>query len=157
MKFKILFAVLFLLSGCGGSVFSTMSDREQETPMFSVDKFYKFMQWKYYEKAAGYVYPEDVQTYDNAVSGIKDDLNITSYEIKELVLLDENDKEQPTAIRVVVTYYKYPSVSEKTVEITDTWVNFNEKIWLVKSDFDSEIYEPRESEPEDTKEQSSRE
>ncbi|MGI9533810.1 MAG: hypothetical protein ACR2NW_02565, partial [Thermodesulfobacteriota bacterium] len=134
-----------LLAGCGKSVFSSMSDKEQKTPLFSVDKYYKFMQWKYYEKAANFVYPEDIPTFDKAVAGIQDDLNITSYEVKELIVLDEEDKETPTAIRVVLTYYKYPSVAEKKVEITDTWVNFQEKIWLIKSDFDSEIFEPRDA------------
>ena len=98
------------------------------------------MQWKYYEKAAGFVYPEHIPVFDQATSGIKDDLNITSYEVKELVVLDEQDEEQPTNVRVVVTYYKYPSVSEKTVEITDTWVKVEGKIWLIKSEFDSDIF-----------------
>ena len=137
MRFKILLLAVFLLVGCGKSVFS---NKEQENPLLSVDKYYKYMQWKYYEKAAGFVYPEDIPVFDQATSGIKDDLNITSYEVKELIVLDEEDEEQPTNVRVVVTYYKYPSVSEKTVEITDTWIKVDGKIWLIKSEFDSDIF-----------------
>ena len=136
MRIKILFLALFLLAGCGKSVFS---NKEQENPLFSVNQFYKYMQWNNYESAATLVYPEDIPLFDRATSSVKDDLKITSYEIKELIILDEEDDEQPTNVRVVVTYYKFPSVSEKTVEITDTWVKFD-KVWLIKSDFDSAIF-----------------
>ena len=134
MRFTILLLALSLLTGCGKSVFSN-----QKKTLFSVDQYYKYMQWKYYEKATDFVYPEDVTVFDRAISGVKDDLNITGYEIKELVVLDEKDKEQPTTVRVVITYYKYPFISEKRVEIIDTWVKRG-KVWLIKSDFDSEIF-----------------
>jgi len=136
MRIKFLILAVLLLTGCGKSVFS---NKEQENPLFSVNQFYKYMQWKNYESAATLVYPEDIPAFDRASSGVKDDLNITSYEIKELVVLDEDDKEQPTNVRVIVTYYKFPSVSEKKVEITDTWVKLD-KVWLIKSDFNSEIF-----------------
>ena len=136
MRLKFAFLIIFLLLGCGKDYFT---NKDHENPLASVDRYYKWMQWKYYEKSASLVYPEDILKFDEATSRIKDDLNITSYEIKELIILDEEDKEQPTNVRVVVTYYKYPSVSEKTVEITDTWYK-QKKVWLIKSDFDSEIF-----------------
>lgn len=133
----LILVFLLLFSGCAAK--GLISNNEQENPLHSVDRYYKFLQWKYYEKAATFVYPEDIPKFDEASFRVKDDLNITSYELKELILLDPDDKENPTSVRVVVTYYKFPSVSEKTVVITDTWVKPG-KVWLLKSDFDSELF-----------------
>ena len=99
----------------------------------------RFLQWKYYEKAATLVYPTDIPKFDEVAFRVKDDLNITSYELKELIILDPEDEEMPTTVRVVVTYYKFPSVAVKTAVITDTWIKPG-KTWLIKSDFNSEIF-----------------
>ena len=129
------FTVLF--SGCIAK--DLVDNDDQDNPLFSADRFYKFLQWKYYDKAATLVYPTYIPKFDEVAFRVEDDLNITSYELKELVILDPEDEEQPTTVRVVVTYYKFPSVAEKTVVITDTWVKPG-KVWLMKSDFNSEIY-----------------
>ena len=136
-KFILSLIVVLLFSGCAAK--GLISNDEQDNPLFSVDRYYKFLQWKYYEKAATLVYPEDIPKFDEVAFRVKDDLNITSYELKELIVLDPEDEEQPTSVRVVVTYYKFPSVAEKTVVITDTWVKPG-KVWLMKSDFDSDIF-----------------
>ena len=139
MRKQILILITFtlLLSGCIAK--DLVSNDDQDNPLFSVDRYYKFLQWKYYDKAATLVYPEDIPKFDKVAFRVKDDLNITSYELKELILLDLEDEEMPTTVRVVVTYYKFPSVAEKTAIITDKWVKPG-KVWLIKSDFDSEIF-----------------
>ena len=129
------FTVLF--SGCIAK--DLVGNDDQDNPLYSADRFYKFLQWKYYDKAATLVYPTDIPKFDEVAFRVEDDLNITSYELKELVILDPDDEEMPTTIRVVVTYYKFPSVAEKTAVITDTWVKPG-KVWLMKSDFNSEIF-----------------
>ena len=129
------FTVLF--SGCIAK--DLVDNDDQDNPLYSADRFYKFIQWKYYDKAATLVYPTDIPKFDEVAFRVEDDLNITSYELKELVILDPEDVEQPTTVRVVVTYYKFPSVAEKTAVITDTWVKPG-KVWLMKSDFNSEIF-----------------
>jgi len=133
----ILFAFTVLFSGCIAK--DLVGNDDQDNPLYSANKFYKFLQWKYYEKAATLVYPTDIAKFDEVSARVKDDLNITSYELKELVVLDTEDEEMPTTVRVVVTYYKFPSVAVKTTEITDTWIKPG-KTWLVKSDFNSEIF-----------------
>ena len=129
------FTVLF--SGCIAK--DLVDNDDQDNPLYSADRFYKFLQWKYYDKAATLVYPTDIPKFDEVAFRVEDDLNITSYELKELVILDPEDEEKPTTVRVVVTYYKFPSVAEKTAVITDTWVKPG-KVWLMKSDFNSEIF-----------------
>ena len=129
------FTVLF--SGCIAK--DLVGNDDQDNPLYSADRFYKFLQWKYYDKAATLVYPTDIPKFDEVAFRVEDDLNITSYELKELVILDPDDEEMPTTIRVVVTYYKFPSVAEKTAVITDTWLKPG-KVWLMKSDFNSEIF-----------------
>jgi hypothetical protein len=43
-------------------------------------------------------------------------------------------------IRVLYTYYKYPSVSEKSVMVQDTWIRKGD-FWYVSSDFDQGTFE----------------
>ncbi|MGH7890881.1 MAG: hypothetical protein ACREN0_01260, partial [Thermodesulfobacteriota bacterium] len=69
------------------------------------------------------------------------------YEIKEMVYITENqpgaspeekEKVKETGeceIRVLFTYYKYPSVSEKSVMVEDTWIQKG-NFWYISSDFD---------------------
>lgn len=138
-RFLLLIALTLtvLFSGCIAK--DLVDNDEQDNPLYSADRFYKFLQWKYYDKAATLVYPTDIPKFDEVAFRVEDDLNITSYELKELVILDPEDEEMPTTVRVVVTYYKFPSVAEKTAIITDTWVKPG-KVWLMKSDFNSEIF-----------------
>ncbi len=133
----ILLTFTVLFSGCIAK--DLVGNDDQDNPLYSVNKFYKFLQWKYYEKAATLVYPTDIPKFDEVAFRVKDDLNITSYELKELIILDPEDEEMPTTVRVVVTYYKFPSVAVKTTVITDTWIKPG-KTWLIKSDFNSEIF-----------------
>jgi len=139
MRKQILIFITFTLLFSGCIAKDLVSNDEQDNPLFSVDRYYKFLQWKYYDKAATLVYPEDIPKFDKVAFRVKDDLNITSYELKELIILDVEDEEMPTTVRVVVTYYKFPSVAVKTAIITDKWVKPG-KVWLLKSDFDSEIF-----------------
>ncbi len=97
------------------------------------------MRWRYYEKAINFVHHEQVAVFDEITTDIKDSLNITNYEIKEAVDIDESDPEQPTRVRVLVVYYRYPSVSEKTAEVNDVWIKKG-KSWFVKPDFSSDIF-----------------
>lgn len=138
MRFNHIFLLLMVLVLCGCGIGKSLMSGETN-PMTSVNEYYKFMQWKSYQRAAEFVYPEELPGFDKAVSKVKDDLHITDYEVKELVPLDESDPQQPATVRVVISYYRYPSISEKKTEVKDTWIKYG-KSWLVKPDFDSEIF-----------------
>jgi hypothetical protein len=102
--------------------------------------------WKYYEKAAQFVDPEKYAEYEAFVSANEKDLNVTGYEIKEITYVveevpgaggeapDPGSEKAEADIRVVFTYYKYPSVSEKSVTSVDRWVKKGKK-WYISSDF----------------------
>lgn len=134
--------VVFILSFIGCALLNTPhgSYTENETPAKSADTYYKFMMWKYYEKAASFVHPEKATIYEHTVLKNKDDLNITGYQIRELILLDPDDEKESTEVTVIVTYYKYPSVSENTVILKDLWIKEG-KNWFVKSEYGSEMFE----------------
>lgn len=137
--------LLVALAGCGGATGLIQKD-EQESLAKSTDLYYKLVMWKYYEKAAQFVDPEKYAEYEAFVSANEKDLNITGYEIKEITYVVEEipseggeapdaDSEKAEAdIRVVFTYYKYPSVSEKSVMSVDRWVKKGKK-WYISSDF----------------------
>jgi len=138
--------LLVLLAGCGGATGIIQKD-EQESLTKSTDLYYKLIMWKYYEKAAQFVDPEKYAEYEAFVSANEKDLNITGYEVKEITYVVEEvpgtGGEKPDAgsekaeaeVRVVFTYYKYPSVSEKSVTSVDTWVNKGKKWYLSSPDF----------------------
>jgi len=134
--------IAFVLFGCGKTTGLIQKD-DQESLAKSSDLFYKLIMWKYYEKAAQFVDPEKYKQFEAFVYANQKDLNITGYEIKEMVYLSESEPgpgadEKETGecdIRVLFTYYKYPSVSEKNVMVEDTWIQKGD-FWYISSDFD---------------------
>ena len=141
--------IALALFGCGKTTGLIQTD-EQESLAKSSDLFYKYMMWKYYEKAAQFVDPAKQKEFEAFVYANQKDLNITGYEIKEMVYITENKpgkrqdvKEKETGeceIRVLFTYYKYPSVSEKSVMVKDTWIQ-NGNFWYISSDFGEGLFE----------------
>ena len=133
--------IVFVLIGCGKTAGLIQKD-DQESLAKSSDLYYKLMMWKYYEKAAQFVDPDKHKEFEAFVLANEKDLNITGYEIKEMVYLTENEAgEEPAqketgecVIRILYTYYKYPSVSEKSVMAEDTWIKKG-KLWYNSSDF----------------------
>jgi hypothetical protein len=131
--FLLLFSVI-LLSGCLASgLFGKREDSLNKTVSF----YYNMLMWKYYDRASAFVDDEKRYKFEELVVNSQDNLNITSYQIKEVVFF-EGDKDK-SMVRVLINYYKYPSVSEKTILLEDTWV-YREGKWYISSDFDEAIY-----------------
>ena len=132
--------VLSLLS-CGKSTGFIQKD-DQESLAKSSELYYKLIMWKYYEKAVQFVDPDKHKEFEAFVLANQKDLNITGYEIKEMVYITNEDSEgkpveketDECVIRVLYTYYKYPSVSEKSVMVEDKWVRKG-NFWYNSSDF----------------------
>jgi len=135
------FLVVLALFGCGKTAGLIQKD-DQESLAKSSDLYYKFIMWKYYEKAAQFVDPDKHKEFEAFVIANEKDLNITGYEVKEIVYLTENESGSEPAhketnecvLRVQYTYYKYPSVSEKSIIAEDKWIKKG-KLWYISSDF----------------------
>ncbi len=133
--------VAFVLAGCGTTT-GIIQNEDQESLSKSSDFFYKLLMWKSYDKAVQFVDPDNYKEFEAFVLANEKDLNITGYEIKEVVYLTEEDpkgdkKGAETGeceVRVLFTYYKYPSVSEKSVMVRDTWIKKGD-FWYNSSDF----------------------
>lgn len=131
-----------LLAGCGATSSFIQKD-DQESLSKSTDLYYKLLMWKYYEKAAKFVDPDKMGEYESFVLRNEKDLNITSYEIKDIVYIlddqqetkDKDNEASECQVRVLFGYYKYPSVSEKSVMVQDTWIKIG-KVWYVSSDYE---------------------
>ena len=139
---------LMLVLGCGATKDLIQKD-DRESFQYSTDRYYKLIQWKYYEKAAQFVDPESAREYESFVFRNQKDLNITAYQIKDVTFIDplaqdegesnsqsnKNDGNTDRAIlRVYFTYFKYPSVVEESVMVEDTWIKIG-KLWYVSSDY----------------------
>ncbi len=138
---------LMLVLGCGTAK-DLMQQDDRESFQYSSDRYYKLIQWKYYEKAAQFVDPESAREYESFVFRNQKDLNITAYQIKDVTFIDpgvldesegasksNNDGNTDRAtIRVYFTYFKYPSVVEESVMVEDTWIKIG-KLWYVSSDY----------------------
>lgn len=126
-----------VLTGCAASG-GLLGGDGNESPGYSADTFYKMLMWKYYEKAAAFVHPDSRSDFERFVYESKDDLNITEYQIKDIIAVD-GDGDHESVIRTYVTYYKYPSVSEVQGIQSDVWVNEDGK-WFIKSKFNTGMY-----------------
>ncbi len=138
---------LMLVLGCGTAK-DLMQQDDRESFQYSSDRYYKLIQWKYYEKAAQFVDPESAREYENFVFRNQKDLNVTAYQIKDVTFIDSGvlDESEDTSesnndgntdravIRVYYTYFKYPSVVEESVMVEDTWIKIG-KLWYVSSDY----------------------
>lgn len=142
----LLILTLTLALGCGTARDIVQKD-DRESFQYSTDRYYKLIQWKYYEKAAQFVDPASARDYENFVFRNQKDLNITAYQIKDVTMIepgaligDESQSEnfdgdsERALIRVYFTYFKYPSVVEESVMIEDTWIKIG-KLWYVTSDY----------------------
>lgn len=141
MKHKLLFVFLLLfLLGCNSiNEFLKapgLPGPSRKSPAQSADLYYKLLMWKYYDKAMALVNQEERSQFEDFVQRDKDNLNITDYQVKK-VILDEDGQE--ANIEVVITFYKYPSVSEKTLILNDNWT-FIGKEWYISPDFGQDIY-----------------
>ncbi len=132
---KYAFIIAFILCSCADS--GLFKDKNKETPNEATTNFYKYLMWKDYDGAGFYVNPIKKPLFDEMVLKNEKDLNITSYVIKEIILLDDEPTE--CIIKVLLRYYKYPSVSEKTIMVENKWIKQN-KTWVIDSDFEESIY-----------------
>lgn len=141
MKYRLLLALsLLVLFGCN-SINELLKapglpGPSRKSPAESADLYYKLLMWKYYEKAIALVNPEERGQFEDFVRRNKDNLHITDHEVSKVIL--EEGGEEGT-IEVIVTFYKYPSVSEKTLVLNERWT-FIGKEWYVSPDFEQEIY-----------------
>ena len=133
--------IIFLVIGFAGC--ASISNKENETPLKSADAFYKALSWKYYDKATSFIHPDYIKSYEKFVLLNKNDFNITNYEIRGLVPSSQSKKPKKSGekvnVKVIITYYKYPSVTEKTVETIDTWTKENKR-WFIKKDFNNNFF-----------------
>lgn len=97
--------------------------------------YYKMLMWRYYDRASVFVDEEKRKGFEELFAEDRSNLNITSYEIKEVIM----EGDERSLVKVLVTYYKYPSVSEKTVVVEDTWVR-KKGSWYIRSDFEDEMF-----------------
>jgi hypothetical protein len=141
MKIRLLFAFSILLLLACNSMSELLKSPglpgpSRESPAESADLYYKLLMWKYYDKAVALVNQEERGQFDDFVQRNKDNLNITDYQVTK-VILDEDGLEG--TIEVLVTFYKYPSVSEKTLKLDDSWILVG-KAWYISPDFEQDIY-----------------
>jgi hypothetical protein len=124
--------ILIFLSGCFAGSLGGGKESLKKTASF----YYTLLMWKYYDRASAFVDEEKRGKFEKLVLGSQNRLNITSYEIKEVTF--EEDKKK-SLVKVLMNYYKYPSVSEKAVLLEDTWI-LREGKWYIYSDFEDEMF-----------------
>lgn len=132
-KRYLLILFFFVLSSCFsrgkfGSDTQILND--------TTKNYYKYLKWKYYDRAKNFIDLEDRYLYEEFVLKAENNLNITGYEMREAIYNEDGNE---CEIKLVITYYKYPSVSEKTDIIYEKWVKRGNN-WFVKPDFNNSLY-----------------
>jgi hypothetical protein len=134
-KSVVLAFLLIFLADCYSGDFDVFT-RNQELLKKTASAYYNMLMWKYYDKASGFVDPDKIDKFERFTLESQDRLNITSYELKGIAF---NPKEKKGFVRVAISYYKYPSVSEKTVFLEDLWI-LKGGNWYIHSDFKDDIF-----------------
>jgi hypothetical protein len=134
-KSIVLAFLLIFLAGCYTGDFDVFT-RDKELLRKTASAYYNMLMWKYYDKASVFVDPDKKEEFERFTLESQDRLNITSYELKEVVF---NPDRKNGSVRVAISYYKYPSVSEKTVLLEDPWILRGGK-WYIHSDFKDEMF-----------------
>lgn len=137
--FFFIFSILFLLSCAIGDFLSGpgLPGPDRNSPAESSEMYYKLLKWKYFDRAAAIVDLEKRHQYDDFVLRNKDKLNITDYQVKEVIVSEDGTE---SIVKIHVKYYKYPSVSEESVILEDKWV-LKDRNWYISSDFEKGIFE----------------
>ncbi|NIX16284.1 MAG: hypothetical protein GWN11_10545 [Candidatus Dadabacteria bacterium] len=140
MRFKSVLSLLIILIVCSSCYsrgkFGQSADLLQE----ATESYYQLIKWKYYDRAKVFIDLEDRAVYEDFVLRLEEDLNFTNYEIKGFVY--SKDKKE-CEVKVAITYYTYPSVSEKKDVLYEKWVERG-NTWFVKPDFSHEFYQSPE-------------
>jgi len=131
IKYLVFLPILLLGCYATGSV-----EKKQQLLQETASSYYNLFMWKSYEKASQFVDNEKKDKFDSFLLNSKDDLNITNYDIREVVF---NSAENKGMVKVIISYYKYPSVTEKTMLLQDPWI-LRGKMWYIYSDFEEEIF-----------------
>lgn len=130
----LLILIVLFLSGC---LVSGPFSRREDSLKKTASLYYNMLMWKYYDRASAFVDGEKRDKFERLVMKSQDNLNITSYEIKEIVFFQED--QDKSLVRVLINYYKYPSVSEKAILLEDSWILKGGK-WYIYSDFQEDIF-----------------
>ena len=130
---SLLFIILIFSSCYSRGKFGQSAELLQE----ATERYYQVFKWKYYDRAKVFIDAEDKAAYEDFVLRLEDSVNLTSYELREFAY-SEDKKE--CDIKIVFTYYKYPSVSEKREVFYEKWVERG-STWYVKPDFSNEFYQ----------------
>jgi len=94
--------------------------------------YYNLLMWKYYDRCAGFIRGQDRASFVQFASRYGEDLNITSHKVEGIEY--SPDKKEAT-VTVAVTYYFYPSVTEKRTVIKDRWKRQGRMWFLIEPSY----------------------
>ncbi len=137
MKYLFILNILFI-----AIIFSSCYSRGKfgtDTKIFNetTQDYYKYLKWKYYDRAKVFVDIEDRAEYEDFIFRAEKNLHITNYEVREIIFNEDDDESD---LKIIITYYKYPSISEKTEIIYEKWVKRGNN-WYVKPDLKLPFYQ----------------
>jgi hypothetical protein len=114
---------LVILSVSCSSVSAPSSKDLQGT----VERFHHDLRWKYYDAAAERVNPQDAQVFLEDVEDEKNELSISSWEIRKVELQKEGTEAK---IRVQFKYYRMPSTVVKSEIVEQIWRKVKDEWFL---------------------------
>ena len=108
MKYLFILNILFI-----AIIFSSCYSRGNfgtDTKIFNetTQDYYKYLKWKYYDRAKVFVDIEDRAEYEDFIFRAEKNLHITNYEVREIIFNEDDDESD---LKIIITYYKYPSIS----------------------------------------------
>lgn len=96
-------------------------------PEEAVNAYLDSLRWQEYDEAKASVAPSAQPAFDNFRRENEGRLNLVDYKIRDVEMRDNT---YTAVVKIRRSYFKVPSVSEQTQEITQTWKLIDVKWYL---------------------------
>jgi hypothetical protein len=126
----LLLAGILALGGPGCQSTVAASDKDL---LEIVDRFHHDIRWKYNQQAAARVPSHQAADFLEQLEGMKDDLNITAWDVRKVEVLPDPDPEKKrVAVRMHLEYYLMPSTVLREVSVEQVWEQVD-SAWMCMS------------------------
>lgn len=119
-------AIVLLLSYC-----ATVTGPNEKDLRSVLERFHHDLRWKYNDAAAARVDPRFSAAFLDELEDIRDDLNITSWEIRQIRGIPEK---RQAKVRLQITYYRLPSTVIRDQVTEQLWQQDDTRWFLVSQD-----------------------
>ena len=105
---------------------STCSNRKGNLQKAS-QSYYLYLQWKQFDRAAQFIDESEREPFVSKMENAEESYHIVDFRIDRV---NVSETEDTAKVKVTIEYYRYPSVTVKTLQKEQHWKYEDGKWWL---------------------------